>query len=225
MTTKILTLFLAAFTSSFLYGGIKIPKHVFNITELEEAQQEAKEKSKVLAFVYSDPESTWGLCNVACEKAFKKLRSVASIVFIDSQKSDWAGLPKAVKTGLSHADAGKFIPKVTFTDIDAQKHILSVRYESWNEESKLVREIKKTLKEEESNNITSAEPSKSKPQQYLEWKNLEGKAIKAKYVKLEDDLVTLILVSGSTVKYPINKLTEDSQKLAKSLYDSSKENP
>ena len=45
-------------TSSFLYGGVKIPKYVYSINDLEQAQLEAKEKSKVVAFVYSDAEST-----------------------------------------------------------------------------------------------------------------------------------------------------------------------
>ena len=120
-----------------------------------------------------------------------------------------------MKSGLSHEDAGKFIPKVTFTDSKVEKYLLSVRYEDWEEESKLIRSVKKSLK-----NISSTESSpspKSKTQKYQEWINLEGKTIKAKYVNLEDGFVSLIMTSGSTVKYPLNKLSEDSQNLARSL--------
>jgi len=40
------------------FAGIKIPKHVYSVAELEEAKAEAQEKNKALAFVYTDEKST-----------------------------------------------------------------------------------------------------------------------------------------------------------------------
>lgn len=53
---KILTLLLLL--SSFSYGAITIPKHVYSIEKLDDAKTKAKEKGKPLAFVYTDPGST-----------------------------------------------------------------------------------------------------------------------------------------------------------------------
>ncbi len=144
---------------------------------------------------------------------------MATIVFIDTKKDDWNALPKAVQTGLSHEDAGRFIPKITFTDIKTRKHILSVKYEDWRESSKTMERIKESLKEEEPKQPAFKKEPKPKPKirQYRTWKNIEGKKIRAQFVGLSDGIVTLKILSGKKTKYPLHKLSDDSQSLAKSL--------
>jgi len=39
-------------------AGIKIPKHVYSVAQLDEATAEAEAKNKALAFVYTDGWST-----------------------------------------------------------------------------------------------------------------------------------------------------------------------
>ncbi len=214
---KLLPLILTLLSASLLYGGVKIPKYVHSVKDIDKAQLEAKGKGKFLAFVYSDPNSTWGLCNTATEIALKKLRSVASVVFINSQKDSWSSLPKIVQFGLTHKDAGKYLPKTTITDAGLEYHVLSVRYESWKEESKTMRHIKKQLKESKLKLDDLKKKSAPKAPPFQTWTNAEGKKIKAQFVGLSGSDVTLKIPSGKKVSYPLDKLSESSQKLAKSL--------
>ena len=58
-TMKIVPVLLASISlTSGLPGALKIPKGVFDMTQLEEAQAKAEEESKGLAFVMTDPGTT-----------------------------------------------------------------------------------------------------------------------------------------------------------------------
>ncbi|NOX99525.1 MAG: hypothetical protein GXP30_07330 [Verrucomicrobia bacterium] len=54
-------------------------------------------------------------------------------------------------------------------------------------------------------------------QQTLDWKNLEGKIIKARFVRLAGDSVMLLLANGKSYRYPLAKLSEESRAQAKKL--------
>jgi hypothetical protein len=49
----------------------------------------------------------------------------------------------------------------------------------------------------------------------MKWTNVDGRSIKAGFGGLEGDLVLLKLPTGEVAKYPIAKLSPESQKLAK----------
>lgn len=139
------------------------------------------------------------------------------MVFANSKKKDWNLLPLAVKNGLNHADAGKFIPKVALIDPESGNHLLSVRYEDWSEASKTMRRVKKSLKEIETQNSLSEEETKSTDTAYHEWSNFEGKRMTAQFIKLDQEFLVLKMSSGKEVNYPLDKLSEASQELAASL--------
>ncbi len=62
------------------------------------------------------------------------------------------------------------------------------------------------------------EPGKTAmSQQALDWKNLEGKIIKARFVRLAGDSVMLLLANGKSYRYPLVKLSDESQAQAKKL--------
>lgn len=54
-------------------------------------------------------------------------------------------------------------------------------------------------------------------QQALDWKNREGKIIKARFVRLAGDSVMLLLDNGKSYRYPMAKLSDESQAQAKKL--------
>ncbi len=148
-------------------------------------------------------------------------------MFLHTKTDKYADFPKAVQTGLRHPDSGKFIPKTVFTDASAENFLLCVRYESWKKASKTMRNIKKVLKEKESEIVGSAKESEKKVTEdkdedaeeveYRLWKNASGKRIKAHFLGLSDDKVSLRMPNGKSVKYPMSKLSSESQELAKSL--------
>ena len=51
----------------------------------------------------------------------------------------------------------------------------------------------------------------------LDWKNREGKAIKARFVRLNGDSVLLLLENGKSYAYPLAKLSDESQAQAKKM--------
>lgn len=51
----------------------------------------------------------------------------------------------------------------------------------------------------------------------IEWKNSEGKVIKARFVRLNGESVMLLLENGKSYNYPLTKLSEESQAQAKKL--------
>jgi len=51
----------------------------------------------------------------------------------------------------------------------------------------------------------------------VDWKNSEGKVIKARFVRLTGESVMLLLENGKSYNYPLAKLSEESQAQAKKL--------
>lgn len=152
--------------------------------------------------------------------AFKELRSVATIVFVNTKvKTNWSSLPKSAQTGLRHKDAGKYIPKVAITDSQAKQHLLSIRYEDWKEGSKAMRRVDNYFEAIEQKKADELEKELAKKRKFYSWKNFEGKVIQAQFVQLADQTVTIKLRSGKTVNYALDKLNTESQELAKSLKD------
>ncbi|MEM0969225.1 MAG: c-type cytochrome domain-containing protein [Verrucomicrobiota bacterium] len=49
----------------------------------------------------------------------------------------------------------------------------------------------------------------------LDWKNTEGKVIKAKFLGLEGEQISLLLANGKSYRFPLAKLDEASQEQAK----------
>ena len=154
--------------------------------------------------------------------AFKKLRSVASVIFVSTKdrSKNWDLLPDSAKKGLDSKLAGRLIPKVAITDSEAENYLLSVKYEEWKEESKAMRRVRGKLKEVKSQKSMIGEKSTSESQKYHVWVNFKGRKIEAQFVKGGDEDVVLKLRSGKTVNYKLEKLNADSQKLAKSLTES-----
>lgn len=62
----------------------------------------------------------------------------------------------------------------------------------------------------------SALDAQSAPQ-FLTWTNTEGREIEARFVKLDDETVTLVMKDGKSYPYPLIKLSAESQAQAKKM--------
>ena len=116
-------------------AGIKIPKHVFKASELDQAVKKAEEENKALAFVLTDQNSNCGLCNNASLEAFSKFKRDAIIVYLNSKKMevDYQKLSPVVIGGLQAKSMGKYIPKAVITSADQSTYFASVAYEEMKE--------------------------------------------------------------------------------------------
>jgi len=102
---------------------IRFPSSSFTIQELAEAQKSAEAKGRPIAFVYTDKNTTCGLCAAATELIIDNLRMSAVLVYL-SNKTD---APPQVAEGLE--ERGKFLPKVVVFDAALQKNLGLVTYE------------------------------------------------------------------------------------------------
>lgn len=65
--------------------------------------------------------------------------------------------------------------------------------------------------------MTSAEPGSDSNEVHT-WTNFEGKTLKAAYIGVDGSNVLLKMEDGSQIPYPYDKLSPESQELAKKLY-------
>jgi len=153
------------------------------------------------------------------------------LVFVDTAGGkDWKLLPRPVQNALSHKASGKYIPKTVVMDNALKECIVRVPYEEWKNDSKATRKVKDAIKkyekenEETSDSSSSLKSSTYKPPAPLkDWTNSEGKTVKARFIKLNEDSVTLKTATGKQVDYPLDKLSSESQAQAKASADEMKQ--
>lgn len=123
----------------------EFPRGTFQLKDLEKAKAEAAASKKPIAFIYTDKNTTCPLCQGAADEFLDATKSKAVIVYVDSPSttSVWPTLPSAVKKGL---EAGKFIPKIAITDASTENLITSLNYDTYKQDNKTVRDLKKALK-------------------------------------------------------------------------------
>lgn len=122
--------------------SLRLPANSYEISELKEAQQKSVETKKPIAFLYTDKDSTCGLCQNASEIIVKELRSRTILVYALSNKD----LPQKVSKSLSRK--GKYIPKVVVFDSEINEEIGLVIYEEIKkEDKKALKELKKAIHE------------------------------------------------------------------------------
>ncbi len=125
-------------------AGLRLPKDVRTIDQLSEARSEAESKGKSLGFLYTDINSTCGLCNAVGQEFIKELDGDAVIVYISA--ADWKRIPQEVQKAVN-ADKGKYIPKIFLFSPDLSTLKASVNYDDYKaERGKPLKQAKKALK-------------------------------------------------------------------------------
>jgi len=118
-----LLLSLLLLTGVTAMAEIRFPSSSFTIQELAEAQKSAEAKGRPIAFVYTDKNTTCGLCSGATDLIIDNLKMSAVLVYL-SNKAD---APPQVAAALE--ERGKFIPKVVIFDAALQNNLGLVTYE------------------------------------------------------------------------------------------------
>lgn len=127
---------------SLVRADFKLPSNIYLITELEDAQKKASEDGKPIAFLYTNKDSTCGLCQRAGELILKELKSRTVMVYLEKPKE----CPANVWQALSRE--GKYIPKVAVFNAGLTEEIGVVIYENIKrEEKKAFKEIKKAIRD------------------------------------------------------------------------------
>lgn len=144
----LLPLAISVVIAAFASAETSFPRGSFAFADIEKAKAAASAGKKELAFIYTDKDTTCGLCQGAAAAFIDAVKSKAVIVHVDSKdwKDVWAKLPEAVRQGFT---PGKMIPKIAVTDAAASKLTTSLTYEAYKEDDrKSIRELKKAMKGE-----------------------------------------------------------------------------
>ena len=122
-------------------AGFKVPSKVYELSDLEKAKAEAAAKGKPISVLYSDKDSTCGLCSAASETMIKELGTKTVMVYTSSINS----LPQPVIKALS---PGKYIPKIAVFDAKLESSLGLVTYEAVSDDPrKAFRDVEKAIRE------------------------------------------------------------------------------
>jgi len=130
--------------SSLAQAAFNLPKYVYHIAQLKEAQQKAADEQRVLVFLYSDKATTCPLCSDASNDILYSFNNEAVIVY--AEYKDWDLLPALVKEAIRKPEAGTYIPITIVTDCQAREVISYIPYERYNR-LVLIKQAKEKIKE------------------------------------------------------------------------------
>ena len=128
-----------------LANGGDLPRGTFELKDLEQAKAKAVETKKLIAYLYTDKNTTCPLCQNAANEFVDGVKGKAVLVYLPSEqgKTYWASLSEELQKTLT---AGKYIPKMAVTDATSGAVVASINYDAFKEdESKAMRAFKKAM--------------------------------------------------------------------------------
>jgi len=114
-----------------LSAAFELERGVYAISELKEAQKEAREKGKAISFLYSNTETTCGLCDRASLVIMDEMNGDTVMVYTRSASD----APKIVFEAFRSPESGKYIPKFAAFDAELTRLLGVVSYMKIKEEN------------------------------------------------------------------------------------------
>ena len=145
---NLISLILSLIFSTGVFAADQFPRGSFEFADLEKAKTLATKDKKDIAFIYTDKNTTCGLCQNAVAAYIAAVRSKTVIVYVNSaaKPSLWSQLPELVSKALI---PGECIPKIVVTDASVSKVSGSLNYEEYKaDDRKAIRGLKKAMKAE-----------------------------------------------------------------------------
>ena len=145
---SVFSLIVSLIFSAGVFAADEFPRGSFEFADLEKAKTVATTEKKDIAFIYTDKNTTCGLCQNAVTAYIAAVRSKTVIVYVNSaaKPSLWSQLPELVSKALI---PGECIPKIVVTDASVSKVSGSLNYEEYKaDDRKAIRGLKKAMKAE-----------------------------------------------------------------------------
>ena len=136
--------FLCLAGAALATDGFRLPGTVFRMDELDQAQLRAREKGKPIAFLYSDEQTTCGLCARASLRTIDELKMKCVLVYVDARRN-LVGYPPAVVQALHAPEGGQTIPKTVVLDAALERVLVYVPYARDDALDEILKQAKKTL--------------------------------------------------------------------------------
>jgi hypothetical protein len=110
-------------------ASFTLPSNVYRADELQTAVNNANDKGIPIVFLYSDENTTCGLCTSASQDVMDEFKDSAIIIYYSSKNdNDWDKMPSIIKRAIVSTQAGKYIPKTIITDSVAKNVRVIVPY-------------------------------------------------------------------------------------------------
>lgn len=205
------------------------PRGSFSGSEFEAAKAKAKETGKPIAVVVTNTESSCPKCQAGNVEVFKQMRSDYVLVVNDEAKKDKLPANIEQRTYEIYKSKGNVIPIVAVLSPADDKVLGGLCYKQISADS---RKAFKNLEDEVEAAMANATPAAATPAAkpagatpekpaataeacetggMREWKNIDGKTIKAEALGATELVVTFKLENGKVLDYPLNKLSEESR--------------
>lgn len=149
---------------------------------------------------------------------------------MDSKTGDINKLSSEIRQKFSEPSMGSYIPRLVIASANAEKVISGYSYKQLKEAKKCSRDLSKKLKEinpltglsgdeetDDSEEVVESEDDTTTVYTPETWVSAQGKRIRATFVSLNGDQLTLKLKGGKTYTMPLSKLNASSQTRAKDL--------
>ena len=113
-----------------VWASFTLPGMVYRADQMSTAINDAKDKNIPILYLWSDENTTCGLCTAASIDIIEEFKNSAVIVYISSKDdSDWEKTPNIVKKSIVSPQAGKYIPKAIVMNSDNKKVYAIIPYE------------------------------------------------------------------------------------------------
>lgn len=201
-------------------GGFQVPNSVYGVKDLEQAKADAQESGKAITFLYSDTDTTCGLCSSASMDVIRSLKAKSVVIYVNAN-NEGKYAPKLVQDAVRKPEAGQYIPMTIVTDADITTVVAIVPYASERQLKHLLTEARKAIaqerKEAAENGAGAGGSAIISENGKRTWTSHSGAELQAEFVDIEIDTVILRREDAQLVRIGINKLCEEDQILARRL--------
>ena len=214
----------------------KMPKKVYRMGELAKAKAEAESKGQAITFIFTDEQTSCGLCAGASLKAADRLDKKTVVVYADSN-TERPKLPAAVQQAMQTPEAGRFIPMTVIVDAALTNVLAIVPYVRGEaEQDELLKDVLKKLPKATPKSglahtpaLRPATPTFSIPpaedRELRTWKALSGATVEAALVHERSGRIGLRKKDGTSVEILVANLTKDDQNYLQTIRNESSSQP
>ena len=212
------------------HAQLQVPRQAFRMDNLDQAKEQAAQSNRPITFLFTDSQSSCGLCIRASKDAMDSLINRTTLVFVDQRTGDYGKLPAKVRRAMGSEAAGSYIPKTVIMDptldevIDVIPYIdgVAARDVRWVEANRKARDRmrEREAKVAADQAVEAAAEAKERLAQFAgvrTWTTQRGQSLDAKFVALRGDEVQFQDAAGNPYRIHIALLRMDDQKIARDL--------
>jgi hypothetical protein len=199
----------------------KMPKRVYRMDELAKAKEDAESKGQPISVIFTDENTSCGLCAAASLNAADKLNKRTVVVYADCY-TEWKKLPAAVQRALRSPELGNLVPKTVIMDAALSNLVAVVPYARSPEQDRLLKDaVKKLPKATPKSGITRTPTARSnmpafsippaEDREFRTWKSVSGARVEAALVHERGGRIGVRRKDGNKVEILVTNLTKEDQ--------------